>query len=106
MMAFSDYLLADLRAQLSGDFSSRVTLTNGANTQTVSGIFDDKYVFIDPKTSDQILSEDSAVTIAFAGLAVDINNRETVFTISGIDYKPFDWRDNCDGSMTVYLIKR
>jgi len=104
-MASSNYFASDLGALLSGDFATVITLTNSGKTQTVSGIFDDKYVFIDPKTNDQILSEDSAVTFSLAGLEIDINNRETVFSINAVDYKAFDWRDNCDGSMTVYLTK-
>jgi hypothetical protein len=104
-MVIFNYFASDLGALLAGDFATAITFSNGGKTQTVSGIFDDKYVFIDPKTNDQILSENSAVTIALAGLAVDINNRETIFSINAVDYKAFDWRDNCDGSMTVYLTK-
>ena len=104
-MSFIDHIASDLSTMLNGDFSTPIILANAGNTQTVCGIFDDKYTFVDPKTNEQVLTEDAALTLFLGGLTVDVNNRSTVFTINAIDYKPFDWRDNCDGSMTVYLTK-
>jgi hypothetical protein len=101
-MDFKSKLGSDFKAMLAGEFAEDITISDGTDTVSCKGIFDETYQQIDPDTNAVVMSNKPRVSLFFDDVAFKIKQGYIVGARSKT-YKVREMQPDGEGSVTLYL---
>lgn len=93
---------SDFKAILNGEFAEEITISNGANSVTIRGIFDKTFQMVDPDSQAVMISSKPRVTIWKSDVPFTVKQGHSV-TARSRTYKIREPQDEGEGAVTLYL---